>query len=89
MANTLSAKKRARQGEARRRRNASKRSMMRTHLKGVLKAIEDGDKTAAQAAFTNAQSTLDQMASNGIIHKNKAARHKARLNAQIKAMKEV
>ncbi len=66
--------------------NASKRSMMRTHIKNVVKAIAAGDKEAAQAAYTRAVPVLDKMVTKGIIHKNKAARHKSRLNAQIRAM---
>jgi len=86
MANIKSAKKRARQAEVRRQRNASDRSMMRTTIKKVLKAIDSGDKTAAQGAFKSAASAVDKMASKGIIHKNKAARHKSRLSAKVKAM---
>ena len=86
MANIKSAKKRARQAEKRRQHNASRRSMLRTYLKKTINAIAAGDKTAAQEAFTQAQPILDRMATKGLIHKNKAARHKSRLSAQIKAM---
>lgn len=86
MANIKSAKKRAIQAEKRRQHNASRRSMTRTCLKKVLAAIAAGDKEAAQAAFTVAVPILDRMATKGLIHKNKAARHKSRLNAQIKAI---
>ncbi len=86
MANIKSAKKRAIQAEKARQHNASRRSMMRTYLKKVNAAIEAGDKEAATAAFTAATPILDRMASKGLIHKNKAARHKSRLNAQIKAI---
>jgi small subunit ribosomal protein S20 len=60
--------------------------MTRTCIKKVLAAIEAGDKEAAQTAFTAAVPVLDRMATKGLIHKNKAARHKSRLNAQIKAI---
>jgi small subunit ribosomal protein S20 len=86
LANIKSAKKRARQAEARRQHNASRRSMMRTHLKKTIAAISSGDKEAAQAAFVNVSSVLDRMATRGLIHKNKAARHKSRLAAKIKAL---
>lgn len=86
MANIKSAKKRAIQAEKRRQHNASRRSMMRTYLKKVIAAIESGDKEAATAAFSVATPVLDRMASKGLIHKNKAARHKSRLAAQIKAI---
>ncbi len=86
MANIKSAKKRAIQAEKRRQHNASRRSMMRTGLKKVIAAIEAGDKAAAEAAFAASKSVLDHMAEKGLIHKNKAARHKSRLNKQIKAL---
>jgi small subunit ribosomal protein S20 len=60
--------------------------MTRTSLKKVLSAITSGDKEAAQAAYTAATPLLDRMATKGLIHKNKAARHKSRLAAQIKAL---
>ena len=50
MANSLSARKRARQAERNRRHNASQRSHVRTAIKSVLRAIEKGDKAAAEAA---------------------------------------
>jgi small subunit ribosomal protein S20 len=62
------------------------RSMMRTHVKKVVYAIEAGDKTAALDAYKAAVPVLDSMARKGLVHKNKAARHKSRLNAQIQAM---
>lgn len=86
MANIKSAKKRAIQAEKRRQHNASRRSMTRTCIKKVLAAIQAGDKEAAQTAFNAAAPVLDRMATKGLIHKNKAARHKSRLNAQIKAI---
>lgn len=86
MANSPQARKRARQAEVRRQRNASRRSMMRTSVKKVVNAIEAGDKATAEAAYKLAAPLLDRMAGQGLIHKNKAARHKSRLNAQIRAM---
>ena len=86
MANIKSAKKRAIQAEKRRQHNASRRSMTRTCIKKVVAAIEAGNKEEAQKAFTTAVPVLDRMATKGLIHKNKAARHKSRLNAQIKAL---
>ncbi len=86
MANTVQAKKRARQAEKHRQHNASFRSMVRTAIKRVVAAIETGDKDQAQAAYTAAVPVIDRMADKGIIHKNKAARHKSRLNAQIKEL---
>ncbi|MDG0969968.1 MAG: 30S ribosomal protein S20 [Porticoccaceae bacterium] len=86
MANSVQAKKRARQNEKRRQHNASLRSMVRTYLKKVDAAIATGDKAAAQEAYNVSVPVIDRMADKGIIHKNKAARHKSRLNAQVKAL---
>ncbi|MBS3796219.1 MULTISPECIES: 30S ribosomal protein S20 [Pseudoalteromonas] len=86
MANIKSAKKRAVTSEKRRQHNASRRSMMRTYTKKVIAAIQAGDKEAAQAAFAVATPILDRYATKGLIHKNKAARHKSRLAAKIKAL---
>lgn len=86
MANILSARKRARQAEKHRRRNASQRSHVRSAIKGVLKAIATGNKDAAQTAFKSAVPAIDRSVSKGLMASNKAARHKSRLNAHIKAM---
>ena len=86
MANSPSAKKRARQSEVRRQHNASLRSMVRTTIKKVVRAVEAKDVEAAQAAYSVAVPVIDRMADKGIIHKNKAARHKSRLNASVKAI---
>lgn len=87
MANIKSAIKRARQSEKRRQHNASARSYYRTYVKKVIKAIASGNQEEARAAFAQAQPVLDKAAGKGIIHKNKAARLKSRLNARVKAMK--
>jgi len=86
LANIKSAKKRAITSEKNRQHNASRRSMMRTFMKKVLSAIAAGDKEAATKAFIEVQPILDRYATKGLIHKNKAARHKTRLSAQIKAL---
>jgi small subunit ribosomal protein S20 len=86
MANIASARKRARQGEKQRQHNASLRSELRTAVKDVVKAIAAGDKPAAGAVYQRAVSTIDSIADKNIIHKNKAARHKSRLAAAVKAM---
>ena len=59
---------------------------MRTQVKNVLKAIEAGDKAGATEAYKQAVTVIDRTANQGLIHKNKAARHKSRLNAHIKAL---
>ena len=84
MANSPQAKKRARQAENNRLRNTSQRSKLRTFVKKVLVAIKAGDKTEAITAFRTAESLLDSSVNKGIIHKNKAARGKSRLNAKVK-----
>ena len=86
MANIKSAKKRAHQSEKRRLHNQSQKSTMRTAIKKVLKAVEQAQSTVAEEAFRLAASTLDKMARKGLIHKNKAARHKSRLHARIKKL---
>ena len=86
MANSASARKRASQAEQRRQANASRRSMMRTHLKAAVAAIAAADKSAAEAAYKKVVPVLDSSAGHGLISQNKAARHKRRLNAQIKAL---
>lgn len=86
MANIKSAKKRAVTSEKRRKHNASRRSMMRTFTKKVIAAIQAGDKEAATQALAVATPILDRYATKGLIHKNKAARHKSRLAAKIKAL---
>jgi len=60
--------------------------MVRTYIKKVVAAIASGDGEAAKKAYADAVPVIDRMADKGIIHKNKAARHKSRLNSQIKAL---
>ncbi|MCO6411633.1 MAG: 30S ribosomal protein S20 [Thiogranum sp.] len=86
MANSAQARKRARQAEASRQRNSSQRSMLRTHIKNVVKAIASGDAEAAQAAYQKAVPVIDKSAGKGLIHKNKAARHKSRLGQHVRAL---
>ena len=84
MANNAQARKRARQAEHRRARNASHRSTVRTYIKRVITAIEAGDRETANKALQIAIPVIDKMAGKGILHKNKAARHKSRLAARIR-----
>ena len=86
LANIKSAKKRARQAVKRNARNASSRSMLRTSIKKVVNAIAAKDKAGAEAAYKAAEPVMDRYASRGLIHKNKANRHKSRLTAHIKAL---
>lgn len=86
MANTAQARKRARQSVKVNAHNAALRSTLRTAIKKVIKAVESGDKAAAAAAYQENVAVIDRIADKKIIHKNKAARHKSRLSAAIKAM---
>ena len=86
MANSAQAKKRSRQAEKCRTHNTALRSGMRTSTKNVVKLIAAGDAPAATAAYQKAVPIIDAMARKGIIHKNKAARQKSRLNAQLRKL---
>ncbi len=86
MANSAQAKKRVKQAESARARNASQRSTMRTAVKKVLHAVEAKDTASANEALKQATRLLDRAARKGLIHKNKAARLKSRLNTKIKAI---
>ena len=86
MANSASSKKRARQAEVHRSRNVGARSMMRTYIKRVLSAIDTGDKSAAETAYKEACPVIDRVAGKGLIHANKAARTKSRMNNNIRSM---
>ena len=86
MANTAQSKKRARQAETHRQRNASYRAMFRTSLKKVFAAISAGNKDEATTAYNAAVAAIDKTSSKGLIHKNKAARYKSRLNTRVHAM---
>ena len=86
MANSAQATKRARQAEMHRQRNASQRSNMRTAIKKVIAAIETGDRDNAMQAYAAAVPVIDSAAGKGLIHANKAARHKSRLNQHIRSL---
>ncbi|WP_168015422.1 30S ribosomal protein S20 [Halomonas salinarum] len=86
MANSKQARKRALQSEARRVHKASQRSMVRTYVKRVIKAIQSGDHSQAMAEFKSAQPVIDRIADKDALSKKKAARIKSRLNKRIKAL---
>ncbi|WP_423601379.1 30S ribosomal protein S20 [Roseateles sp. MS654] len=81
-----SGRKRARQDVKLNAANSALRSKFRTVIKNVQKAIVTGDKAKAAELFKTAQPVIDSVADKGIFHKNKAARHKSRLSAKIKAL---
>lgn len=86
MANTAQAKKRARQAETHRARNAGQRTELRSRIKKVRAAIAAKDKPAAQLAFREAASVIDRMVGKGLVHKNAAARYKSGLNRQLRTL---
>lgn len=86
MANSPQARKRTRQAERHRVRNVSHRSKVRTYIKKVVAAVETGDAAAAAAALGEAIPVIDKMAAKGIMHRNKAARHKSRLSGKVNAL---
>lgn len=86
MANSKQSAKRARQGETRRQHNVALRSRMRTSIKAVLKAVEEGNSEQASTLFKVAEPQIDTMVNKGLVHKNKAARTKSRLNARVRAL---
>ena len=86
MANSAQARKRARQAEATRMRNASQKSALRTAVKKVKKAIASGDKAVAAKTLQESQAVMDKMADKKIVHKNMVSRAKSRLSTAIKAL---
>lgn len=86
VANIKSAGKRARQAEKTRKHNMGLRSLMRTKIKSVINACDAGNQEAASTAYKDAVPVIDRMTNKGIVSKNKAARHKSRLNTRIKAL---
>ena len=86
MANIKSQIKRIRTNEERRLRNKSVRSAVRTEIRKLREAVDAGDKAAAQVVYAESVKVIDRIADKGVFHKNKAARHKSRLSAKIKAM---
>ena len=86
VANIKSARKRARQADKTRLLKMGQRSKMRSSIKAVLAAVQKGDKEAAAAAYKEAVPVIDSMINKGVVNKNKAARHKCRLNKLVKAL---
>ena len=86
MANTKSAEKAARQAVKHRARNVALRSRSRSAVRQAVEAIAGGNKTQATEAYRQAASSVDSMVNKGLVHKNKASRHKARLAAKLKKL---
>ena len=86
MANTPQARKRVRQAVKARTRNAAQKSNFRSSIKKVLKSLADKNKEQSNINFKEAMSIMDKLVIKGLIHKNKAARHKSRLNKHIQKL---
>lgn len=85
-ARSASGLKRARQDLKLNAANTALRSRFRTVIKNVQKAVDAGDKAKAAEAFKIAQPIIDSVADKNLFHKNKAARHKSRLSAKVRAL---
>ncbi len=86
MANTKSAEKAARQSTAHRARNDALTSQLRSAIRKATLAVKAGKQDEAAAALAHAAPIIDCMVNKGIIHRNKAARHKSRLTKQVRAI---
>lgn len=86
LANSAQARKRARQADAHRQRNMRHRTRFRTFIKRVESEVEAGDYESATDAYKEAVPVIDSMVNRGLVHRNKAARHKSRLNHKIKLL---
>ena len=84
MANHFSALKRARQTEKRAAQNRANKSSFRTALQKFRKALKSDDSAQAKGTFSETVSLIDKAVRQGVIHKNTAARYKARLSARMK-----
>ena len=79
MANTLSTKKRIRQDAKRRARNRWRKGQVKDVVKSFEETLKSGDAKKMDEALCACYKKLDQVAAKGTIHKNAAARSKARL----------
>lgn len=86
MAHTISALKQWKQSEVRRARNHAVKSALRTQMKKVHAAVEKKDAAAAKTVLQEAYSLIDRAVSKGVLHRNAASRHKARLTARVNAL---
>jgi small subunit ribosomal protein S20 len=86
LANTAQARKRVRQAVKARTRNSAQKSNFRSSIKKVLKSLAEKNKEQSSINFKEAMSIMDKLVIKGLIHKNKAARHKSRLNKHIQKL---
>ena len=89
MANTAQATKRAQQSKLRAIHNGAQKSRLRTSVKNFRKAIESKDKNTDLKSFQTTVSIIDQSVTKGLIHPNKAARLKSRLNRSLRNLTKV
>jgi small subunit ribosomal protein S20 len=85
VANIKSQIKRNRQNEARRVRNKSIRTALKTSVKKVRTSAAEGDGDGAQQELRQTTQSLDKAASKGSLHKRAAARRKSRLTRAVNA----
>jgi small subunit ribosomal protein S20 len=86
VAHTINALKQWKQSEKRRQRNHSVKGALRTQMKKVLAAVDQKDAQSAGAQLAEAYRALDRAVAKGVIHRNNAARHKARLAARVNGL---
>ena len=83
MPNHKSAEKRDRQNARRSAINTASRTNLRTNLKKLRTALAGGQKDEAKALLPQIVSVIDKSVQKGVLHKNTAARHKARLTSHV------
>ncbi len=86
MAHHKSAQKRIRRNARRAEINGARISRIRTFVKKVEIAITSGDKTAAEAAFKQAEPEMHRGVTKGVLHRNTAARKISRLSKRVRAL---
>ncbi len=87
MPNIKSAKKRVKTDAVKKDRNREKVASMRTAIKNVRIALKNGDKKLAEEKLNTANKKIDKAVKQGLVHKNKAARDKSKLNKAINSIK--
>jgi len=83
LANSAQALKRAKQAEKSRQQNMASRTRLRTHIKRVIYSADEGNAEGTTEAYKAAVPLIDSAVNKGLIHKNKAARLKSRLNSRV------
>jgi len=83
LANSAQALKRSKQAEKSRQQNMTSRTRLRTYIKRVINSADEGNAEGTTIAYKDAVPYIDSAVNKGLIHRNKAARLKSRLNARI------